>query len=351
MPSTQQPIGRMLVLHKGAYSGSTQYEFLDEVSYQGSTYRYINQTASSGHAPTDTNYWVLVAQKGVDGEVTEAELAAALAPIEEKIPSGASTSNKLATASDVNARVTWTANGVLGAKNRYNNANTNGKPGSVLTKTDTGFRCVVSTNSTWNGATNELRCSANVGFTLSLDTAITSGITYTTVAGSTDGSIYTTITNSSILTTSGSVNLEFNTGNYTYLRITFFTTNNDIKTCDVTISNIMLYDSADTDSTYQPYAMTNRELTDLGLVYHGVIPAGASLDDYVECGIWDIKGTNPTGLPTGSSGYVPLIVLPRWGRGNIKQIIMSRGNEIYLRNQNDGESWSSWYKFTGTAVS
>lgn len=189
------------------------------------------------------------------------ELVISISTINGKIPSGASSSNKMATASDVtglqdnviaNTKLIKDTVGWSG-KNRYNNANTNGKPGSVLTKTDTGFRCVVSTDSTWNGATNELRCSANVGFILSLDTAITSGITYITVAGSTDGSTYTTITNSSILTTSGSVNLEFNTGNYTYLRISFFTTNNDIKTCDVTISNIMLRDADILDDTYEPY--------------------------------------------------------------------------------------------------
>ena len=104
------------------------------------------------------------------------------------------------------------------------------------------------------------------------------------------------------------------------------------------------------DTPYAPYAMTNKELTYLGLVYRGAIPSGADLDDYVEVGMWDINGTNPTNLPTGASGYVPFIVFPRWGHGNIKQIIISRANEIYLRNKNDGESWSSWYKFTGTEV-
>lgn len=109
--------------------------------------------------------------------------------------------------------------------------------------------------------------------------------------------------------------------------------------------------ATDTDPTYAPYVMTNEQLTNLGLVYRGAIPSGASLDDYVEVGIWDINGTNPTNFPTGSSGYVPMLVLPRWGHGNIKQIIISRNNEIYLRNKNDGESWSSWYKFAGTVVS
>lgn len=123
------------------------------------------------------------------------------------------------------------------------------------------------------------------------------------------------------------------------------------KTPLIEMRNMMITLATDTDPSFVPPAMTNKELTDLGLVYRGAIPSGASLDDYVELGMWDINGTNPTNLPTGSSGYVPIIVLPRWVRGNIKQIIISRGNEIYLRNKNDSESWSSWYKFTGTEVS
>lgn len=138
-----------------------------------------------------------------------------------------------------------------------------------------------------------------------------------------------------------------NTGIYNYLA---FTANRTTEVAESSVKG-MIYLASDPDSTYVPYAMTNKGLTDLGLVYRGAIPSEASLDNYVEVGMWDVNGTNPTNFPTGSSGYVPMLVLPRWGHGNIKQIIISGNNEIYLRNKNDGESWSSWYKFTGTVVS
>ena len=67
MPNTDLDVGRMLVLHKGTYNASTTYEFLDEVIYNGTTYRYINTTSGSGHTPTDTNYWQIVASKGNNG--------------------------------------------------------------------------------------------------------------------------------------------------------------------------------------------------------------------------------------------------------------------------------------------
>jgi len=52
--------GRVLILPKGNYSAATTYEFLDAVYYSGSTYICKQQT--TGHAPTDTTYWQLMAQ-------------------------------------------------------------------------------------------------------------------------------------------------------------------------------------------------------------------------------------------------------------------------------------------------
>lgn len=52
--------GRVLILPKGNYDATTTYEFLDAVYYSGSTYICKQQT--TGHAPTDTTYWQLMAQ-------------------------------------------------------------------------------------------------------------------------------------------------------------------------------------------------------------------------------------------------------------------------------------------------
>lgn len=59
----------------GQYSGSRTYKRGDEVVYADesgiiSTYRYVNSIPSSGHAPTDANYWIVSAKgvKGKDGD-------------------------------------------------------------------------------------------------------------------------------------------------------------------------------------------------------------------------------------------------------------------------------------------
>ncbi len=51
---------------RGAYDGGTGYVVNDAVSYSGSS--YICKLASTGNLPTNTTYWDLMAQKGVDGE-------------------------------------------------------------------------------------------------------------------------------------------------------------------------------------------------------------------------------------------------------------------------------------------
>ena len=50
------------------YSAAKTYQPLNKVVYDGSSYCCIAE--STGHAPTDTNYWLLIAQRGQDGSGT-----------------------------------------------------------------------------------------------------------------------------------------------------------------------------------------------------------------------------------------------------------------------------------------
>lgn len=61
-------LGKVRPVLLGAYSEATEYKFLNGVSYNGSYYFYINETASTGNLPTDTEYWAIAAQKGDKGE-------------------------------------------------------------------------------------------------------------------------------------------------------------------------------------------------------------------------------------------------------------------------------------------
>ena len=62
-------LGKVRPVLLGAYSEATEYKFLNGVSYNGSYYFYINETASTGNLPTDTEYWAIAAQKGDKGDL------------------------------------------------------------------------------------------------------------------------------------------------------------------------------------------------------------------------------------------------------------------------------------------
>ena len=62
----KQILGRVSIVFKGEYNSTTNYEKLDIVSYNGSSYACLKDCV--GIIPTDTTYWQLVAQKGEKGE-------------------------------------------------------------------------------------------------------------------------------------------------------------------------------------------------------------------------------------------------------------------------------------------
>lgn len=61
-------LGRVRLVHKGAYGAGTVYEFFDCVTYNGSSYVCTAAAGSpAGTLPTDTSKWALLAQKGDTG--------------------------------------------------------------------------------------------------------------------------------------------------------------------------------------------------------------------------------------------------------------------------------------------
>ena len=54
-------VGKIKFVWKGAYSASTTYSADDVVSYQGSSWVYVNATAASGQTPAQNAYWNVMA--------------------------------------------------------------------------------------------------------------------------------------------------------------------------------------------------------------------------------------------------------------------------------------------------
>lgn len=59
-------LGKVALTPKGEFSELTEYQVLDIVTYQGSS--YICLQTSTGNLPSDKTYWQLVAEKGDKGE-------------------------------------------------------------------------------------------------------------------------------------------------------------------------------------------------------------------------------------------------------------------------------------------
>lgn len=68
-------LGRICPKLRGAYSSSATYDFLDVVSYNGSSY-ICKADGTSNKVPTNTTYWMLMAQSGESASITPAEIDA-----------------------------------------------------------------------------------------------------------------------------------------------------------------------------------------------------------------------------------------------------------------------------------
>ena len=62
-------LGKVAITPKGEFNELTEYQILDLVTYQGSSYISLQKT--TGNLPTDEEYWQLVAEKGDKGEQGE----------------------------------------------------------------------------------------------------------------------------------------------------------------------------------------------------------------------------------------------------------------------------------------
>lgn len=58
------PIGKVTITPRGEYDSGATYERLDLVTSGGSSYLYINLASSAGSALDNTEFWLMVAEKG-----------------------------------------------------------------------------------------------------------------------------------------------------------------------------------------------------------------------------------------------------------------------------------------------
>ena len=184
------------------------------------------------------------------------------------------------------------------------------------------------------------------------------GESYILSTGNTSGSsdLFTSVSNYVDSTSSELVRIaddspekEFTVNsNATGLRVnTFFRQNKAVN--NVTFKP-MIRDARDTDSTYQPPAMTNAELTEKAFLIQNAISSSDDLNNIKKEGIYAITSA-PTHSPEDMSYCI--MIVKRYSGEQLIQIIHKHDvmySRRYFSNQGTLE-WSSWYKFTGTVVS
>lgn len=112
-----------------------------------------------------------------------------------------------------------------------------------------------------------------------------------------------------------------------------------------------------TDSTFQPYAPTNRELYETRFASKTILPNNVDLNDIKTGGIYN--GVNSTGnsavhmpVATGSFNFVLTVIEANEFITQIFKQLNSAGDpnfyvrRFYIYNSD----WDAWYQFTGTQV-
>ena len=241
---------------------STKYDINDESQISILDYDYVPYYADAESA-TRKIYWTNI-KNGLKSFFDDLYCAIGL------VPSGASSSNKLATASDVND--VWQANAVLGAKNflpltlaslkastsggSWNgNVYTNGGVDYTVSTNDAGYVTEISANGTAGSSDSYFR------ITTKLADYLTVGERYTLNGCPSDGGI------SRYCVYTGSAGVWEDDGNgadkdYNSTLTSLFLKVNH----DVTVSNLKFYPmirlASDPSTTYAPHVMTNKQLTD-----------------------------------------------------------------------------------------
>ena len=118
--------GKVSITPRGQYSASAQYERLDVVSDNGSSYMYINKTPATGVSLSTATHWMEIAKKGATGDTgPQGEQGIQGAPGQDGsgVPAGGTTGQVLSKVDNTDHNVAWAdqTGGGGGGKNLLHN--------------------------------------------------------------------------------------------------------------------------------------------------------------------------------------------------------------------------------------
>lgn len=121
----------------------------------------------------------------------------------------------------------------------------------------------------------------------------------------------------------------------------------------------MLRSVDDPDTSFAPYAMTNRELTalcSLGALLEKktILTSSDDMDNITDSGVYETTGTAiPANYPEAGSNNAVIFVMGLDSKGYVVQIWISRNSsKIYYRwyTRTSSPQWGRWYAISGTSL-
>lgn len=174
-------------------------------------------------------------------------------------------------------KMSYADNGVLGAKNRFYTSDIIvGENFITISNDGQSIRVNNTTAGTWRHVAFKVVVEKNTDYIFTTDAVYTSGDGVVGIANVNNETIIET----SSFKTNKSVTLAFNSGNNDYVIIKLVCTRAASEVGDIIYNNAMLRLATDPDSTYQPYAMTNRELTEFKIKLDTELLQASSFADF-----------------------------------------------------------------------
>lgn len=173
-------------------------------------------------------------------------------------------------------KVSYDYNSIIGAHNWFNYKVGQAEGNTALSYADNGKYINVHTTNNYGyrrGHWDNIKVEPNKDYKIICGADITSGKAYIEVKTNSNANIIT----SSVLSESGNIELLFNTGSNTEIKILLYCTFSTVEEGNVTYTSFMLLLASDSSSQFAGYSMTNQELSQKVL---GIIDAANNSADY-----------------------------------------------------------------------
>jgi hypothetical protein len=244
--------GRVLMIPKGTYSPTTTYDPLDAVKYEHNS--YVCKQTSRGNLPTNTTYWQPLTDVTADENPTEDST--------NLVQSG----GVYSALRTINQTLTNNVSGIYDVIGKTGSKNwlklTDVITGAdITTITDEGANINVkkATAASWARFAVKIDVQPNTDYIMSTHIDYVSGRARVAVRNADDSA---NIFESADIQSDSDFSRQFNTGANSQVVVRLFCTANTVETGEVNFENAMIRLATDVDATFQPYAKTNKELTD-----------------------------------------------------------------------------------------